>query len=293
MTQPGGRTRVTALVPTYNGEAFLKRTLDSLAAQTWQELEILIGDDCSSDATPEIVRAFAEEHANVVVVERESNLGWLRNSNDLMARASGELLFFAFHDDVVAPTYVERLAEALESRPGAVMAFSDMLVTEPDGETSPAVFDLLSSAHTALARGRVMARRPDNWWVPNRGLFRASAFRRVGGIHPNTHGEYSADWTWLLHLALLGDFVRVPETLCHKHYQRTSLSKAWPHSPEQQEALRRAGAAEVRASSAGPWVKLVLVTRLRWDLRRRVWQVLRRTLGPMRRRTRQLGSRQV
>lgn len=293
MTHPGTGTRVTALVPTYNAEAFLQATLDSLAAQTWPNLEILIGDDCSSDGTPEIIRAFAERHANVTVVERTSNLGWLRNCNDLMARASGDLMFFAFHDDVVAPTYVERLVEALEGRPEAVLAFSDMLVTEPDGETSSAAFDLLSDAGTPLARGLVMARRPDNWWVPNRGVFRASAFRQVGGIHPNTRGEYSADWTWLLHLSLLGDFVRVPETLCHKHYQQTSLSKGWPHSVEQQEALRRAGAAEVRGSSVSAWVKLVLVTRLRWDLRRRVWQLLRRTLGPARRRIRQVRSRQL
>ncbi len=100
------RPRVTALVPTYNGAAFIRRTLDSLAAQTWPDLEILVGDDRSTDATLEVVRRFAEEHPNTRIVDREANLGWLRNSNDLMERATGELQFFAFHDDVVAPTYV-------------------------------------------------------------------------------------------------------------------------------------------------------------------------------------------
>ncbi len=55
-----------------------------------------------------------------------------------------------------------------------------------------------------------MVTRPGTWWVPNRGLFRASAFAEVGGIHANEQGEYSADWTWLLSLSLLGEFVRVP-----------------------------------------------------------------------------------
>jgi glycosyltransferase involved in cell wall biosynthesis len=286
MSNTRSAPKVTALVPTYNAEAFLQRTLDSLAAQTWHELEVLIGDDCSTDGTPAIIEAFAKRHANVRVVERTSNLGWLRNTNDLMSQATGVLMFFAFHDDVVAPTYVERLVEALETRPDAVLAFTDMLVTEPDGGTSPAAFDLLSSTHTPLARGLVMARRPDNWWVPNRGLFRTCAYRSVGGIHPNARGEYSADWTWLLHLSLLGDFVRVPETLCHKHYEKSSLSKGWPHSIDQQEALRRAGAAEVRGSSADPLVKAVLVARLRWDVRRRVRSVARLVLGPALRRIR-------
>ena len=105
--------RVTALVPTYNGAEFIMRTLDSLAAQTWPNLEILIGDDRSTDDTLEVVRRFAEQSPGHAVLERDANLGWLRNSNDLMARADGELMFFAFHDDVVAPTYVEKLVAAL------------------------------------------------------------------------------------------------------------------------------------------------------------------------------------
>ena len=63
-----------------------------------------------------------------------------------------------------------------------------------------------------------MVARPETWWVPNRGLFRASAFAEVGGIHPNEQGEYSADWTWLLSLSILGEFVRVPQVLCTKYY---------------------------------------------------------------------------
>ena len=57
--------RVTAMLPSYNGEAFIQRTLDSLAAQTWDNLEILIADDCSTDRTPQIVADFAAGHANV------------------------------------------------------------------------------------------------------------------------------------------------------------------------------------------------------------------------------------
>ena len=101
----GGRSwrpKVTALVPCYNAAAFLDRTLYCLSSQTWPDLEILIGDDCSTDATLDVVRAFAASHPNVRVITREKNLGWLRNSNDLMAKAEGELMFFAFHDDVVA-----------------------------------------------------------------------------------------------------------------------------------------------------------------------------------------------
>jgi glycosyltransferase involved in cell wall biosynthesis len=253
---------VTALVPTYNGAAFIGRTLDSLADQTWPHLEILVGDDHSTDDTLAVVREFARRHPNTRVLERSENLGWLRNSNDLMAHARGELMFFAFHDDVLAPTYVERLVDALRDRPGAVLAFSDMEVHEVDGRTSLHVFDLLEDVTSPLQRGRVMIRRPRGWWVPNRGVFRASAFRLVGGIRPNDEGEYSADWTWLLHLALLGEFVRVPELLCRKYYKPGSISKQWPHDAVQREALLRAGVAEIRLSPLDPVRKAILIVPL-------------------------------
>lgn len=250
---------VTAVLPTYNGATFIKRTLDSLARQTWPNLEILIGDDRSTDDTLAIVEEFAATHPNTRVLERAENLGWLRNTNDLMANAKGEFMFFAFHDDVVAPTYIEKLVAALQNNPRAVLAFSDMKLFEVDGRETSQSFVRLEGKKSALRRGLVMVRRPGTWWVPNRGLFRASAYRQVGGIHPNEQGEYSADWTWLLHLSLLGEFVRVPEVLTEKYYQRGSLSKTWPHNAAQLAALRKAGVAEIAGSSVNPLGKAVLI----------------------------------
>jgi glycosyltransferase involved in cell wall biosynthesis len=275
---------VTALVPTYNGADFIMRTLESLAAQTWPNLEILIGDDRSTDDTLEVVRRFAADHENTRILERESNLGWLRNSNDLMANARGELMFFAFHDDVVAPTYVERLVDALAGNDRAVLAFTDMEVHELDGRVELQVFDALDGVGTAMERGRVMVRRPGYWWVPNRGLFRASGFAAVGGIHPNDLGEYSADWTWLLGLSLVGDFVRVPEVLCTKYYMKGSLSKQWPHDASQRLALQRSGIAEIGRSRR---LNSVQKLRLSGHLRRRV--AGRRLPGGVKRALRRLG----
>jgi len=253
---------VTAIVPTYNGAETLGRTLESLAAQTWPALEILIGDDGSTDATPRIIERFAAGRDDVRVVQRETNLGWLGNSNDLMSRAAGTFSFFAFHDDVVDPTYVERLADALIADDAAVLAFSDMTVTDTDGTVETRTFDALEGLTSAVDRGLVMANRPYDWWVPNRGLFRTAAYERTGGIHRNRSGEYSADWTWLLHLSLLGGFVRVPEVLCHKHYTKRSLSKTWPHDPVQRANLMRAGVDEVLGSSASMRTKAIVGGRL-------------------------------
>lgn len=272
-----GVPKVTALLPCYNASGFIGRTLESLAAQTWPNLEILIGDDASKDDTLGVVRAFAAGRSDVRILERTANLGWLRNSNDLMRNAGGDFMFFAFHDDLVAPSYVEKLVGALAANPRAVMAFSDMERTELDGTLKTWVFDALDGLTSARARGLVMASRPTGWWVPNRGLFRREAFEAIGGIRPNERGEISADWTWLLHMALIGEFVRVPEVLCEKFYIKQSLSRSWTYNAEQERALRRAGRREVRLSRLGAADKAAILWRL-WqpDLARPFRAVARR-----------------
>lgn len=278
---PDWQPKVTALVPCYNSAEFILRTLECLAAQTWPNLEILIGDDCSNDETLEVVNRFAEGRRNVRVLERDTNLGWLRNTNDLMAQATGELMFFAFHDDLIAPSYVEKLVGALCDRPEAVLSFSDLELIELDGSGSIRIYDELTGLDNSFVRGFVMARCRRGWWIPNRGLFRATAFRRIGGIKPNDCGEYSADWTWLLHLSLLGEFVRVPEVLCQKFYKKGSLSKTWPHDATQRAALQRAGIREIRESHLGSLQKVLLIAYLKRPgfLPDRFNRFLKRTLG--------------
>ena len=123
-----------------------------------------------------------------------------------------------------------------------------------------------------------MAARPTGWWVPNRGVFRREAFEAIGGIKPNDKGEISADWTWLLHMALLGNFVRVPEVLCEKIYIKQSLSRSWTYTSEQERALRRAGRHEVVRSGIPALDKAAIVWRLsRPDLLRPFHALARRT----------------
>lgn len=260
---PSWRPRVTAIVTAYNSEHFIGHALESLASQTWGDLEILVGDDASTDSTLDVIQQFAAGRSNVRVVAREVNLGWVANSNDLISRASGELLFFAFHDDLVHPTYVERLVSVLDGNPRAVLAFSDLDLVDLNGERSPRVFRDLDDVPGRLARGLAMAKRPTNWWVAIHGVVRTSAARQVGGLRLNEAGEYAADWPWIMHLALLGEFARVPESLCVKTVREESVSRSWGSGSENRRAARKACVAEVRRSPLS-WVeRLLLIAEIR------------------------------
>ena len=224
MTQP---SPVVALVPTYNGSRYLRETLTSLAAQDHPSLRVLVSDDASSDETPEICAAFAGDR-RFTVIRQPSRLGWVENSNALLAEVGDEHAFFAPHDDIFHPTYARRLSDALASRPDAVLAFAD---TTAIGRAK--VFRALDrGTHTGSRVRRALPYLPDAFQercLPFRGLVRSGALARVGPLRRSSLGEFDADGRWLFRLALLGPFVRVPEALSEKRLHEMSLAGSWTY----------------------------------------------------------------
>jgi glycosyltransferase involved in cell wall biosynthesis len=209
-------------MPAYRSTAFITPVLESLAAQTYPNLEVLISVDQCSDGTTELCQAFAAAHSNVTVVRQRARLGWVGNSNALLQAAGGDYLFFAFHDDPLMPRYVERLVEALESNPRAVLAFSDV-----ETNHGPMIYSELDGVTDRFERARRLLFVYGTWWAPLRGLMRRDAVRALGGMKRLAFGEFSTDRPWLLRLALLGEFVRVPEMLIHKEIRPAGLELTW------------------------------------------------------------------
>jgi glycosyltransferase involved in cell wall biosynthesis len=206
-------------MPAWNAASFLEPVLESLAAQTYENLDVLISVDLCDDGTAELCEAFAAVHPNVAVVRQTTHLGWIGNSNALINLAKGDYLFFAFHDDPLEPSFVSRLVEALRRNPDAVLAFSDMrsnLGIESYSELEGVTDRFERAAKLLLSAGP--------WWCAHRGLFRADAAASVGGLRRHLGGEYGADWPWLVSLALQGAFVRVPEPLVFKNRRADGLN---------------------------------------------------------------------
>ena len=246
MTSSEAKPKVVALVPTWQASAFIVQTLDALAAQTHPNLEILVSDDASPDATADLSERYAAGDARFRVIRQPRNLGWTGNVNALLREARGDYLVFAFQDDLFEPAYIERCVAALEEKPQAVLAFSDITLENQDGSVEQLTFTALEGVTGRVQRAQVVARLPAVWWIPNRGVFRAYAATEIGGLHRHRAGEFSADWPWLLHMSLLGEFVRVPEPLCTKIFQPGSLSQTWSYS-------RRAWIAVALSAAGAVW----------------------------------------
>ncbi|MEO5988750.1 MAG: glycosyltransferase family A protein [Candidatus Eisenbacteria bacterium] len=277
--------RVVALVPTWSAASFIDATLDALAAQRCANLEILISDDASPDGTALRCEAYVARDARFRLIRQPRNLGWVGNVNALLQAAQGDYLLFAFQDDLLEPGYIDRCVTALESNPRAILAFSDIALVEQDGHRESKAYTRLDGVTDRLTRARWVALQRGSWWIPNRGVFRAGAARAIGGLRAHGAGEFSADWPWLLHMSLLGEFVRIPEQLCTKIYQPRSLSRSWNFSLRAWTEVTISAMVSVRAAPIPVSEKLALHSTLVRFLGRHMWRTLRRWPGRMARRT--------
>ncbi len=103
---------ISIVVPVYNAERFLPRSLNSLTAQTFSDIEILCVNDGSKDQSPAIMERYAQADPRVKVIH-QPNGGAAAARNAGMAQAAGEYLLFIDADDWVEPTLCEAALEAI------------------------------------------------------------------------------------------------------------------------------------------------------------------------------------
>ncbi|OAI20507.1 hypothetical protein A1359_03345 [Methylomonas lenta] len=103
---------VSICVPTFNGERYLEETLISILNQSYNNFEIVIVDDKSSDATWEIVSRYAKQDTRIKLFRNESNLGLVNNWNKCIELSQGEWIKFVFQDDIIRHDCLELMLKA-------------------------------------------------------------------------------------------------------------------------------------------------------------------------------------
>src|SRR6185312_8454330 len=93
--------KVSVIVPVFNGERFLRECIDSVLAQTMDDFELLLGDDCSSDSSRAILAEYRDPRARVFL--HDCNVGLFANLNRLSAHAAAPLVRFLCQDDALVP----------------------------------------------------------------------------------------------------------------------------------------------------------------------------------------------
>jgi glycosyltransferase involved in cell wall biosynthesis len=112
---------VSVCIPTYNGSQYLQETIESVLLQTYQNLEIVIVDDNSTDNTIEIARNITQGNPNVKIYQNVVRQGLGGNWNKCLEVATGEWIKFVFQDDLLSPGCIEKLHD-LATRTNNVLA---------------------------------------------------------------------------------------------------------------------------------------------------------------------------
>lgn len=128
---------VTIGMPVYNGAATIRRALDSLVAQDYPAIEIVIADDVSRDATAAICDEYAARHPHISVRRNPANLGSYGNFSHLLLQAKGPYFVLASQDDWWDPRFVSALMARLVGNLHAVAALSGVRYFTDDPADGP------------------------------------------------------------------------------------------------------------------------------------------------------------
>ena len=125
---------VSIVLPVYNGEKYLRESIDSVLCQTYQNWELLIVDDCSVDATPAIAKEYESADSRIKYFRNENNLRLPRNLNKGFSLTKGEYLTWTSDDNRFYPTAIERMVAALQNNPNAQFVFASCRYIDGEGK---------------------------------------------------------------------------------------------------------------------------------------------------------------
>lgn len=205
------KVKVTIGLPVYNGEDFLEKAVDSLLAQTYKDLELIISDNASTDSTEAICRRYAAQDPRVKYVRNSENLGAAKNYNQLVEMAQGDYFKWAAHDDICLPAFVEKCVEILDAEPEIVLCYTRARGIDEHDQYIRG-YDSFIDADADQPWKRFYAtacQRHDVTAIMTFGLMRTEILRRTHMI-----GAFSSsDRVLVGEMSLYGRFHLIPEVL--------------------------------------------------------------------------------
>jgi hypothetical protein len=210
---PTSAPAISVLVPTYNYGRFLPQTIESILRQDFDDYELIISDDCSTDNTADILSAYAGRDRRLRIQIHQRNLGMVANWNWCLQESRGEYIKYVFGDDLFAhPTALSRMKEQLDRNPGASLAASARLTLDAASSVTGLWDDV---GQPGLSSGPSIATRCFRSSLNLPGEPSAVIFRRAQALRAfDPTLRQIVDLEMWLHLLMQGDFVYTPEPLC-------------------------------------------------------------------------------
>lgn len=224
---------VSVILPNYNHSQYLKQRIDSVLNQTYQDFELIILDDFSTDTSRDIIKEY-ESHSKVSnIIYNEKNSGstfvqWQKG----FELASGEYIWIAESDDYAENTFLEKLVGELLQDKTAVIAFSHSQIIDSENEILDQNWDrvrLPNMPKVSHFEGNdfIKARMLFNNSIYNASMvvFKKSALGQISDSYSTL--TYSGDWLFWIDVCMQGKVIRYNEKL---NYFRQHEQKVTPRA---------------------------------------------------------------
>ena len=237
--------RLSIGLPVYNGKDYLAESIEALLGQTYEDFELIISDNASTDGTADICRRYAKHDSRIRYIRQPHNIGLAPNHNFVVQQGRGEFFKWAAADDLYASTLLQCCVDALDEYPDVVLAHSWTAAIDSAGNVTQALeYPVATELPKASERfrswmfgssgvfestepGRRVRVRVDNRGVlracDEYGVIRADVLRRVA---PHD-SYYEADRVILGEILLNGPFHQTPDWL---YFRRDHDDRAYKAS---------------------------------------------------------------
>ncbi len=211
---------VTVGVPVYNSARYLEASLANVLAQDYERLEVILCDNASTDDTAAVCREFEARDPRVRYVRRRANLGSRRNFNHVFELASGEYFMWSRGHDLLAPDFVSKAVEILDTEDEVVLCHARVTEIDTEGDPTRSILERIDT------RGMPVDQRVRAVWhevigPATCGLIRTSAMDRTE-LYRELAG---CDIVFLLELAVHGTFAYIDEPLVRIRLVRSEASE--------------------------------------------------------------------
>lgn len=205
-------------LPVYNGERYLRECLDCLLAQNYENTEIIISDNASTDSTQFICEHYAQRDSRIKYYRQPVNRGAAYNFEFVFEKSVGQYFMWAAHDDWFASTFISKCVKRLEEEPDAGMCVTDIIFIDESGQE---ILDQVYETFETIGMKplekieRIMSKLG---WYDMYGLYRPEIIKtKKTDFH-----RFGADVTFTLEVILTSNYVKVNEPLFY--YRRVHKS---------------------------------------------------------------------
>jgi glycosyltransferase involved in cell wall biosynthesis len=215
--------RLSIGLPVYNGENYLAESLDALLGQSYEDFELIISDNASTDGTADICRRYGKQDSRIRYIRQPRNIGLAPNHNFVVEQARGELFKWASNDDLYARDLLGRCIDALDEYPRFVLAHSWTAMIDSSGAvTKAAPYQLATASSRAPERFRSMLF--DSGSDDSEGVIRTEVLRRT-----SPYNSYQrSDRTLTAEIGLHGPFYTIPDWLYFRRDHPERAERAFP-----------------------------------------------------------------